>query len=124
VIPLRDQVYYVGFWFLSGREGDWLACVYQDGEDGFWHLVHRCRQHTDDRVWGSDDPKSWTHQLLCASVREEDVIEVVGRLQSDLSSPYETGAYLPIRGSLPKLILILKEKCPPWLHIREQLVLE
>lgn len=58
VITAETQV--GGIWFLAlpHDAGDWLAMVLRHG-DGPWGGQYRFRYHVDDRIFGSQDPKSW-----------------------------------------------------------------
>src|ERR1017187_5033105 len=43
MVEFKKTNYFVGFWFVGGKDQDWFACVYREQGQTNWDLVHRFR---------------------------------------------------------------------------------
>jgi hypothetical protein len=43
MVEFKKSNYFIGFWFVGGRDQDRFASVYREEGQIDWHLVHRFR---------------------------------------------------------------------------------
>jgi hypothetical protein len=97
--PIFDLVeggYYVGAWFLVGREQDFLGLVFRDPGATSLQFRYRFRYYADDKVHfdETDDVKN-VYNCDLAGKTEDEVIAIVDGLASDLIARGYLGTRLP-----------------------------
>lgn len=86
--PIFDIVeggYYVGFWFLAGRDQDFLALVFRNPGDNGLRLRYRFRYYKDDKVHfdETDDEKS-VYDVDFSQKSEDEAISITDGLAQEL----------------------------------------
>lgn len=94
-----------------------MACVWNDGERE--HLQYRFRYHVDDRVFDSDDRKSW-YELARDGIRPDAVViaemnTVVRALGAEIGA--DEIEYIYIGGDSEKAYRAIINA--PWAHFRK-----
>jgi hypothetical protein len=127
MIHLQAGRYYEGLWFVTFDGGDWLSCLWKEGETLHetaqypWILQHRIRLPHSPEIWGHADEKRWQEIELTALDRTTAVTTV------DLVIPHLeiqplTVEYFPIQGNSQRFKEQLQStQAPRWLHSREDL---
>ena len=59
MIEIKKENYYHGLWRACLPNADFFAVMWKAADDGKWHLKYRFRYFTSDKVWESDDRRSW-----------------------------------------------------------------
>jgi pullulanase/glycogen debranching enzyme len=76
-IDIKPEYHYAGLWRaqLVQSEGDFLAVVFHDTER--WRLVYRFRYYVDNKVFNSDDRKSWYEWRSDRPTAKEDMVKTL-----------------------------------------------
>lgn len=70
---LKPGRYHIAFWLMDFDRGNVLIGVYRDSKSDPWTALMRIRTYVDNKVFGSDDPKSWFRTTFPADMAESDV---------------------------------------------------
>lgn len=74
MIELKDSTYLLAIWFVSWREANWMCAVYRHAPEDDWTVRYRFRYFEDERVFDSDDRRSWYAGTLPSSMTEDMLI--------------------------------------------------
>jgi hypothetical protein len=96
IFDIQDDGYYVGIWFLAGREQDWLAMLYKNPGDAGLQLTYRFRYYRDNKVFfdETEDEKS-TYRAACEGKTEDESIASVDKAAQELIDKGYLGTRLP-----------------------------
>lgn len=75
-MEVQDNDYILGAWIVSlPGVRDWMATVKRPGGDPLapWRAEYRFRYYVDEKIWGSDDKKSFFQGELPPEMPEEAV---------------------------------------------------
>lgn len=62
IFYFTDQTYVEALWYVSWKDGDWMAAVYRDTPAAPWRATYRFRYYVDELdPFESQDRKSATH---------------------------------------------------------------
>lgn len=119
--PLTEDTHYDTIVFVACEGQDFQGAVFRDGPPGSdWTLRYRFRYHADDKVWGSEDRKSWSgYTIPAATVAEHGISPAVNALRemsgklSELAGGDLTELYVNGDG-LEALVMMMAH---PWCHI-------
>jgi len=115
-IELKPGRYYVGVWWMAWTGGDWMACIWNDGEREC--LQYRFRYHVDDKVFDSDDQKSWyemTREIQPDAVIVQEMNTSVRALGAAIGAVEIE--YIYIGGDSEKVFRAIVNA--PWAHFRK-----
>lgn len=96
IFEIVDGGYYVGAWYLSGREQDFLGLVFKNPRDPGLRLRYRFRYYVDDKVHfdESDDVKN-VYDCDLSHKSEDEAIEIADGLARELIEKGYLGTKLP-----------------------------
>ncbi len=127
MIEINPENYYIGMWFFElpkhfsrfGNGGDFMMCVSRKKtEPTTWKIVFRFRHKKDDRIWDSDDEKSWYSATATnkteAQIEQDmhDYIKTIGVVA------HEIGDFFPIHGDGDEFARKITESPPKWMHAK------
>ena len=122
-IQLDDKSYIVGMWFSSDpvTNNDWLACVVRDPENPNRFIGwSRFRYIRDEKIFDSEDKKSWTNFSSAEGATENQMIAYLGIMQRGIEAGYPDMDQILVKGDLKKLIGLAKDK--PWMNMKQERV--
>ncbi len=70
-ICIQEGTYFHGIWVIDTPDVNYMACLSKP-DGGKWKFQYRFRYITDDKVWDSDDKKSWYSMTMDGT--EEEVL--------------------------------------------------
>ena len=96
IFEVVEGGYYVGVWYLAGREQDFLAMLFKNPGDACLQLRYRYRYYADDKVHfdETDDAKS-VYDASLEGKSEEEAIKVVDGLADKMIASGYLGTRLP-----------------------------
>ena len=95
IFEIVEGGYYVGAWYLSGREQDFLGLVFQNPGDEHLQFRYRFRYYVDDKTdFESDDIKN-VYDCNLAGKSEDEAIAIVDGLAKSLIEKNYLGSRLP-----------------------------
>jgi hypothetical protein len=118
-IELDDKSYVVGMWFSSDPKtnNDWLACMIKDPNNPKKYKGwSRFRYTKDDKIFDSEDEKSWTNFESSDTNTEDEIIAIMDSMQNAIETGYPVKDKMIVKGSLKKLIELSKSKS--WMNIK------
>lgn len=118
-IELDNNSYIVGMWFSSDPKtnNDWLACVIKDPENPLKYKGwSRFRYTKDEKIFDSEDEKSWTQFSSQEGHTEQAMIDFMEMSQKVIETGYPDKDHIIVKGNLEKLIELSKTK--PWMNIK------
>lgn len=121
MIKLDEESYIVGIWFSSSSttNNDWMACVVADPENkGRFNIYTRSRYGKDDKIFDSDDTKSWYLHKSSEGQDEDYLIDIVNKLQDMSKIAYDELDKVIVKGSVEKLLEMADAH--PWLHLKSE----
>jgi hypothetical protein len=115
MIELNESSYVLGLWFIQWDECNWMCCAYRDGDEADWKIRYRFRYFADDRVFDSDDRRSWYGVTVSSRVLESEMAQKMEAFALLVSiarnAPIER---LIVHGSINKLTELARDS--PWFH--------
>lgn len=125
-IEIKPGRYYLFQFFINvtpechpPNGGDLMGIVWrEEDQPTTWNMDYRHRYYEDDKVWGSEDRKSWYEcrglEMPEAEVLEKikTVVEMWGHLGG--SEP----DYFMIQGNSEKWFELMRANPPPWMHVK------
>lgn len=96
IFALVEGGYYVGAWYLAGREQDFLGIVFKNPGDPCLQFRYRFRYYVDDKIHfdESDDVKN-VYDCDLTGKAENEAIEIVDHLAKKLIEEGYLGTRLP-----------------------------
>lgn len=117
MIELTSDSYILGFWFASNSKGDdWMCCVQKDKGSDTWKGNFRFRERVDEKIYGSDDKKTW-HSFKGKDQGEEKMISLIDAMMMVISVEYPDTDRLLVQGDMDVLFEKGQEK--PWMNMRK-----
>ncbi len=95
IFHVVDDGYYVGVWYLAGREQDWLAMLYQNPDDTTLRLTHRFRYYKDDKLFDETDDEKSIYNAAIEGKTEDEAVAIVDALAQKLIAEGYLGTRLP-----------------------------
>jgi hypothetical protein len=120
-MELKEKDYLIGIWWfpLPNNEGDVMGSVVKKHETGKWHLEYRFRYHKDDKVFDSEDRKSWYDATMDGNTPEKVVFESTDKLFNIFAM--KAGSiidYFDVRGDVTVFMQKTQQSPPPWMHTK------
>ncbi len=122
-IELTDDSYILGFWYCHDplTQNDWMLCMQRSRKTGKWHADYRFRYRQDDKIFGSEDKKSWYRINYkddgSPPENDEELEHKMDGFQQHMRMMFPDASKLMIKGGLKDLLE--KSKNVPWMHIRQ-----
>jgi hypothetical protein len=120
MVEFKESNYFIGFWFVSGKVKDWLACAYREQGHTNWHLVHRFRYHHSAHTapFDSKDKKNYFATTADGAKKDEkQIIAEMGQTAKVIGLAFgKTPIFVPIHGDGEKALSRLAMQ--PWAHIK------
>ena len=126
-IELKEGWYYGGMWFVgggrapSGDQFDWLACLYKEGpiDDHSlkWQMAMRFRYLRDEKIWDSEDEKSWYYGEREGSAPEAELLAAMDKMAEVVAE--SSGGKVDsrhVRGDYRELVEWMSGM--PWAHVQ------
>ena len=120
MIEFKPGSYYLGIWFVGGKDTDWLACAWREKGSPQWIFRSRFRYHSPQskNPFDDKDKKSFSNFEIDANQKTEAMIEEdVGKIASiialRLGVPTE---FVEVRGDMDRALYRLALQ--PWAHIQ------
>lgn len=118
-IEITPENYYIGMWFmeLPDRIGNWMACAWRPKDKpGPWTLRWRFRYYEDEKIFDSEDRRSW-YTMEIKDATEEKVVESLEYVATMMCGVTGTTlTFWEIRGDGDKAMDKMKTHPPPWMH--------
>lgn len=95
MIDVDEDSYYLGAWFLSGKERDWLCVIYRVAGAAEFTIQHRFRYYVDDKAHDSDDIKNWYDGSLPVDFSEDKIIGIIDGMVDRMVAKNFCGTRLP-----------------------------
>jgi hypothetical protein len=118
MIEFKPGNYYVAFWFVGGKDTDWLAAAWRDGDR--WIIRSRFRYHSPDSrdPFDDHDAKSWSNvESPAAAKTEEQIVAEVGLIAGLVGQRLGVvPEFVPVHGDCDKALFELALQ--PWAHIK------
>lgn len=112
-MKLDNKSYIVGLWFSSDpkNNNDWLGCVVRDSKNhskyiGFSRFVYK----KYNNIFNTDDEKSWTDFTSQENQSEQDMIDLMERLQLIISPGYPVKDSFIVKGTFESLVKLSGSK--------------
>lgn len=119
-IELTESSYIVGIWFSSDpiTGNDWLCTAIRDPEHPTrFKASSRFRYVKDDKIFDSEDEKSWADFTSQDHATEEDVIHVMELLQKEIEQGYPDKDKIIVQGDINKFFKLAAGK--PWMNMKQ-----
>ena len=120
MVEFKPTNYFIGFWFVGGKDQDWFACVYREQGQTNWHLVHRFRYHNDASTHPFDnlDKKNYHDASVDGSQKDEkQIIEDVNKVAEVIGIRFEAKPeFVSVSGDGDRALFRLAMQ--PWAHIK------
>lgn len=122
MIEFKEGNFYLGIWFVGGKDTDWLGCVWREKDSPDWIFRARFRYHNSASRDPFDgmDKKSFTSWNVDGAKKSEDQIKKDIDLIASLIG-LRLGVkpeYVEIKGDHDKALFKLAMQ--PWAHIERQ----
>lgn len=120
MIEFKPNTYYLGFWFVGGKDTDWLGCAWKDNDSPKWVFRSRFRHHNPDSKdpFDDKDEKSFMNFEIDGAQKSEQQIEqdinLIAKLVG-LRLAVEP-EFVDVRGDTDRALFRLAMQ--PWAHIR------
>lgn len=118
-MDIRQNDYILGVWFISSEDKDWLCTVVK--RDGKWVGEYRFRYYADDKVFDSDDKKSFYTFEAEGDLPEELIKERIDTIAQKMTEldiwAGSTLQYVDVRGD--GAVWVEKMRNAPFVHIQE-----
>jgi hypothetical protein len=96
IFDIQDEGYYVGLWFLAGRQQDWLALLYKNPGDSDFRLTYRFRYYRDNKVFFDEtEDEKRDYSATCDGKTEAESIAIVDGVVQGLINEGYLGTRLP-----------------------------
>lgn len=118
-IEINDKSYIVGMWFSRDpiTNNDWLACIVRDPEQPTRYKGwSRFRYVKDNKIWDSEDRKSWTTFTSREQMNDDEIIGFI-RLMQKLECAYPHKDEIIVKGDIKKFFELAKDKS--WMNLKE-----
>jgi hypothetical protein len=118
MIEIHEKTYILGFWFCEDPKtlNNWLYAVVKNPEDNHWRCNYRFRYSKDDKIWDSDDEKSWWKMKIPLKETEESIIEKTNLVQSVIALRFPYTDKIIVKGDIKKLFTLSVGH--PWMNIK------
>ena len=120
-IELDENIYIVGMWFSSDpiSGNDWLATIIRDPDHPTRYKgSYRFRYIKDDKIFDSEDEKSWTDFTCEDNIPETQIIEGMAYLQEAISAGYPDMDKIIVQDGIDKFFELAEGK--PWMNIKQE----
>jgi len=108
--------YILGMWFAEAPNGDnWQMTIIK--RDGKWLGEYRFRYKKDDKVWHSNDRKSFYNFKIPEEETEEEVLKKMEVFFDVIKIQYPRGEFISIKGDFNKFIFRMAQE--PWFNIKK-----
>lgn len=115
--PIFDEKSYIlGFWYSETPNELINHLTYFWKENNKWHGLMRTRIVKDNKIFDSDDEKSFTNITPKESKTEDELISIMDEIQEMAALRGMKTDSLLIRGGSDKLLELAKTK--PWMHFK------
>ena len=122
MVEFKQTNYFIGFWFVGGKDQDWFACVFREQGQTDWRLVHRFRYHNDASTdpFDNKDKKSFYDASLDGKAKNENqIIEDVNKVAKLIGMRFETKPeFVDVRGDGDRALFRLAMQ--PWAHVKRE----
>lgn len=120
MIEFKEGNYYLGIWFVGGKDTDWLGCAWKEKDNPNWIFRARFRYHNPESQspFDSLDKKSFTNWNVDGARKSEQQIEQDINLIAKLIG-LRLGVepeFVEIRGDRDRAVFRLAMQ--PWAHIQ------
>lgn len=124
MIEFDNKTYILGFWYSNDPQtnNNWLCCIVRDdASDGDWKGWYRFRYKKDEKIFDSDDEKSWVmlngrKDKNMQKKTEDEITGFMFDMQSAILLMYSQPDYLIIKGGISDLME--KAKTKDWMNIK------
>lgn len=120
MVEFKNTNYFIGFWFVGGKDQDWLACVYREQGQTNWHLVHRFRYHNSASTdpFDNKDKKNFYEMGVDGNQKDEkQIIEDMNKLAAVVGLKMEVEPeFVEVRGDGDRALFRLAMQ--PWSHVK------
>ena len=120
MIEFKEGNYYIGFWFVGGKDTDWLAAVWREQSSPNWIFWARFRYHNPESKDPFDDKdgKSPMDFVVDGTKKsEDDIIRDVAVIAALIGLRLGVEPeFVPVRGDCDKALFELAMQ--PWAHIQ------
>lgn len=122
MIEINEKTFIIGVWqlgFRGGpdhRPGNWLAFLSVPEPGANISLVYRFRYYEDDKIFDSEDERSWYKAEISSKVPHLEVIDKVRQLAAQLQAALPGSSNLNerlINGGMDALMTANI----PWMHL-------
>ena len=120
MIEFKANTYYLGFWFVGGKDTDWLGCAWRDKDSPKWVFRARFRYHSpaSESPFDDKDTKSLMNCEIDGKTRSEQEVEhditLIAKLIG-LRLAVEP-EFVEVRGDKDRALFRLAMQ--PWAHIQ------
>jgi hypothetical protein len=120
MIEFKDGNYYLGVWFVGGKDTDWMGCAWHEKDNPNWIFRARFRYHNPESKspFDNKDRKSFMNFGVDGSKKsEEQIIKDVGMIARLVGLRLGVEPeFVEIRGDKDKALFNLAMQ--PWAHVR------
>jgi hypothetical protein len=120
MIEFKDGSYYLGVWFVGGKDTDWMGCAWREEGSPNWIFRARFRYHNPEsrNPFDAMDRKSFTSWQVDGRKKSEAEIERdVTKIAKLIGLRFGVEPeFVEIRGDRDKALFNLAMK--PWAHVR------
>jgi len=120
MVEFKPTNYFIGFWFVGGKDQDWFACVYRETGQSDWHLVHRFRYHSDASTdpFDDKDKKSYHAATLDGKAKDEkQIIQDVDKVAAVIGMRFDAKPeFVDVHGDGDRALFRLAMQ--PWAHVK------
>lgn len=119
MIEFTEGSYIVGLWFAScpKTNDNWMCCVQRSSENpNRYYGTYRFRYNKDDKIFDSDDEKSWQSFQSKFDETEEAVIKSINDIHDVIGLKYPEKDFLLIQGGVEKFLE--KARTVPWMNMK------
>lgn len=118
---LRDGRYHIAIWVVDWNNlGNVMIVVFRDSPTEEWTCLMRIRTYVDDKIFDSDDKKSWFRSRFPADMEESaletlmdtHVNKVAEAMGKEYGIPYDSLHKLDIHSDDPKVAADLMRSSP------------
>lgn len=120
MIEFNEQSYIIGIWYSSDpiTGNNWLASAMRDPENpDCYKGSYRFRYVKDNKIFDSQDEKRWMNFKCEKNLSEDEIIEIMEKLQNEIEEGYPDKDKIIVQGDLKKLMNLSKDK--NWMFMKE-----
>lgn len=120
-IEIRPENYYWGMWYASHEKGDLMGAAWKE-PGGNWILRFRFRTYKDDRVFDSEDTKSW-YELRAKDGEDKTMEEMQHKFTAILAitgvrANVQSLSFIPCKGYGEDFAKICLNPERPYMHTK------